>query len=48
MLAAVDVPMLVQRPDETWADLDLGGLVRIEGVGPRGWCSAADRVLAEL
>ncbi len=45
MLAAVDVPILVQRPDHTWADLPLPGLVRVEGVGPDGWCRAADLAL---
>lgn len=45
MLAGVDVPMLVQRPDHTWADLPLPGLVRVEGIGPAGWCRAADLVL---
>jgi mannosyl-3-phosphoglycerate phosphatase len=48
MLAAVDIPMLVQRPDETWADLDLDGLVRLRGVGPNGWLAGARRVLADL
>jgi mannosyl-3-phosphoglycerate phosphatase len=48
MLAAVDIPMLVQQPDETWADLDLRGLVRLPGVGPSGWVDGAKRVLAGL
>lgn len=48
MLAAVDVPMLVQQPDETWADLELRGLVRLRGVGPRGWLAGARQVLADL
>ncbi len=42
MLAAVDHPMLVQRPDGSWADLDLPGLRLLEGVGPAGWVRAAD------
>jgi mannosyl-3-phosphoglycerate phosphatase len=48
MLAAVDVPMLVQRPGGEWADLDLGGLIRLRGIGPEGWVLGAHRVLAEL
>ena len=46
MLAAVDVAMLVQRPDGSWADLDLDTLTRLEGIGPQGWCIGADSVLA--
>jgi mannosyl-3-phosphoglycerate phosphatase family protein len=45
MLAAVDEPMIVQRPDGTWADLDMPGTVRLEGIGPAGWCLGADALL---
>lgn len=45
MLRVVDVPMLVARPDGSWADLQVDGLIRLSGVGPRGWCEAVDRVL---
>lgn len=48
MLAAVDLPMLVQVPGGTWADLTLPGLVRLEGVGPEGWVLAVDRILETL
>jgi mannosyl-3-phosphoglycerate phosphatase family protein len=41
MLAAVDVPMLVQQADGSWADLDLPGLVKLPGIGPEGWPGAA-------
>lgn len=46
LLAAVDRPMLVQRPDRSWADIDLPGLRRLEGVGPDGWVRAADLAIA--
>lgn len=46
MLATADVAMLVQRPDGTWADLDLDNLTRLDGIGPHGWCVGADAVLA--
>jgi mannosyl-3-phosphoglycerate phosphatase family protein len=46
MLAAADVALLVQRPDGTWADLDVDGLVRVDGIGPAGWARAADAILA--
>jgi mannosyl-3-phosphoglycerate phosphatase len=46
MLAAVDVPFLVQRPDGSWADLPVDGLERLPGIGPAGWCQGADLILA--
>lgn len=45
MLAAVDVPFLVRRPDGTWADLAIDGLERLDGIGPDGWCKGADIIL---
>ncbi len=46
MLEAVDIPMLVQRSDGSWADLELPGLMRLQGIGPEGWPQAADAALA--
>ncbi len=37
LLAAVDHPLLVRAAHGGWADLDLPGLVRLDGVGPAGW-----------
>jgi mannosyl-3-phosphoglycerate phosphatase len=37
LLAAVDHPLLVRAGHGEWADLDLPGLVRLDGVGPAGW-----------
>jgi mannosyl-3-phosphoglycerate phosphatase len=48
MLAAADVGMQVRRPDGSWTDLGVEGLVRLDGVGPRGWCEGARRILADL
>ncbi len=48
MLAAVDVAMLVQRPDGTWADLDVENVTHVDGIGPLGWIRAADTILATL
>ncbi len=47
MLAAVDVAMLVQRPDATWTDIAVPGVTKIEGVGPSGWAAAAASIGAE-
>lgn len=41
MLEAVDIPMLVQQADGSWADIDLPGLIRLKGIGPEGWPGAA-------
>lgn len=45
MLEVVDWPFLVQRPDQTWVDVDIPHLVKIEGVGPAGFSRAVDSVL---
>lgn len=47
LLRAVDLPVLVQKPDGTWEDLDLPGLSRVEGVGPAGWRRAVEEIVLE-
>ena len=42
LLQAVDLPLLVQKPDGTWEDLSLPRLRRVEGVGPEGWRRALE------
>jgi mannosyl-3-phosphoglycerate phosphatase len=37
LLAVVDHPMLVRAGHGGWADIELPGLVRLDGVGPAGW-----------
>ncbi|MBK6996228.1 MAG: hypothetical protein IPH31_15350 [Lewinellaceae bacterium] len=44
LLAAADFPFLVQRQDGSWADLELPGLTKVDGIGPAGF-SAAIRML---
>lgn len=49
MLAAVDYPVLVRRPDGSHAEgIDLPGLVRTDGIGPAGWNKAVMARLKEL
>jgi len=48
MLAAVDIAMLVQRPDGSWADLDVDNLTHVDGAGPAGWARAADSILTTV
>lgn len=40
MLAEVDFPILVQKPGNCWEEIDLPGLYRVKGEGPRGWTRA--------
>lgn len=46
MLAAVDVPFLVRRPDGSWADLPVHGIEHLDGIGPSGWCLGAETILS--
>lgn len=45
MLRAVDHPMQVRAHDGTWAELEVPGIVRVDGVGPDGWVLAAESIL---
>ncbi|MBD3388568.1 MAG: HAD-IIB family hydrolase [Candidatus Altiarchaeales archaeon] len=45
MLEAVDIPVLVQKPDGSYENMGLDGIVRADGVGPVGWASALDEIL---
>lgn len=45
MLLAVDHPMQVRAQDGNWAELDVPGIVRVDGVGPDGWVHAAEAIL---
>jgi mannosyl-3-phosphoglycerate phosphatase len=44
MLAHVDRPILVQKSDCSWEDIDLPGLRRVHGVGPEGWRRAITEI----
>lgn len=48
MLAEVDEPYLVQTPEGEWAPLDLPGLRRVEGVGPKGFRMAVEDAVTRL
>lgn len=45
MLEVVDLPFLVQRPDQTWAATDIPHLTRIEAVGPAGFSEMVSRLM---
>ena len=45
MLAAVDHPYLVQRPDRSWIDLNEVQAKGLTGVGPEGFTQLVDMIL---
>jgi mannosyl-3-phosphoglycerate phosphatase len=40
MLSQVDIPILVQKRDYSWEDINLPRLRKVQGVGPEGWSRA--------
>ncbi len=44
MLAAVDIPVLVQKPNKLWEEIDLANVCKVPGIGPKGW----KKVIADL
>jgi mannosyl-3-phosphoglycerate phosphatase len=46
LLTAVDHPYLVARGAQSWAELDVPGLVRTSAPGPLGWTEAIRHLLA--
>lgn len=44
MLSQVDIPILVQKRDGSWEDMDLSRLRKVRGAGPVGW----SRAIAEI
>jgi hypothetical protein len=41
----MDLPMLVQRPDSSWSNLEVKDIVKIQGIGPEGWKGAFNRIM---
>jgi mannosyl-3-phosphoglycerate phosphatase len=46
MLAAVDLPFLVEKQSGDWEQIDIPKLGRIEGIGPVGWTRAVEKLLS--
>jgi len=40
MLSQVDIPILVQKREHSWEDINLPRLRKVQGVGPEGWSRA--------
>src|SRR6185437_4468988 len=45
MLKLMDVPMVVQKPDSSWSELEIKNVIRLKGIGPEGWKSACDKIM---
>ncbi len=45
MLEVVDFPFLVQRPDQSWANIEIPNLIMIKGIGPAGFSAAVKRLI---
>lgn len=47
MLEVVDHPYLVQRPDQTWADITVDNITKVAEVGPEGWNIMTAEILSD-
>jgi predicted mannosyl-3-phosphoglycerate phosphatase (HAD superfamily) len=47
MLASVDAAYLVQKSPGTWEDIRLEDVMRVDGVGPRGWSRVVECLLGD-
>lgn len=45
MLVTADQGYLVQKPDGSWNEMDIPGLIRIPEIGPHGWVHAVNDAL---
>lgn len=49
MLRVVDIPVVVQKPDETYdASITAPGLIKAQGIGPVGWNNAMMSIIPKL
>ncbi len=44
MLSTVDIPILVQKRDYTWENIDVPNLRKVQGIGPEGWSKAIKEI----
>ncbi len=47
MLSQVDIPILVQKRDYSWEDINLPRLRKVQGVGPEGWSGAIVEIFGD-
>ena len=44
MLSTVDIPILVQKRDYAWENIDVPNLRKVQGIGPEGWSRAIKEI----
>jgi len=47
LLAVVDIPVLLQKSEGRWEEINLPMLQRVEGTGPAGWRRAVEELLGQ-
>lgn len=47
MFSQVDIPILVQKRDHSWEDMNLPALRKVRGVGPAGWSNAIVEIFGD-
>jgi mannosyl-3-phosphoglycerate phosphatase len=45
LLSVVDMPILVQKEEGCWENINLGRLRKVQGVGPEGWARAIQQIV---
>jgi mannosyl-3-phosphoglycerate phosphatase family protein len=45
LLTSVNKPFLVQKPDGSWSDIKVNGLIRLEAAGPKGFVEMTKMIL---
>lgn len=48
MLKIVDKPFLVQKTNGNWASMEVNGLTKIDGIGPKGFLAMTNNLIAML
>ena len=47
MLGRMDLPLLVQRQDGSWSNVKVNRIIRVPGIGPKGWALAYDDIFTK-
>lgn len=47
MLGHMDIPVLVQGQDGSWSNVKINRIIRVPGIGPKGWALAYDDIFTK-
>ena len=47
MLGRMDIPLLVQKQDGSWSNVKVNRIIRVPGIGPKGWALAYDDIFTK-